>query len=146
MNTRIRFTILLVLGIMRVTSQILLVAVYTYCLVMISIDLSETTQKSALEIRDNIRDKIQSETKFKTIFFSDKIVFPDKKENCLRLEFVSDGILSQIMSQTTYRSCISSAINQRFWKFKFTYFTHFTAVKNSPECTFGIEMLEVFYI
>ena len=77
---------------------------------MISIDLSETPQKSALEIRDNIRDKIHSETKFKTNFFSDKFFFLDKKENCLRLEFVSDGILPQI----TYRSCISYAISRRF--------------------------------
>ena len=47
---------------------------------MISIDLSETTQKSALEIRDNVRDKIQSQTKSKTNF-------------CLGLDFVSDYIL-----------------------------------------------------
>ena len=44
-----------------------------YRFVMISIDLSETTQKSALEIQD----KIQSETKSKN-FFSDIIFFPIK--------------------------------------------------------------------
>ena len=38
----------------------LLVAVCIYRLVMISIDLSETTQKSTLEIRDKIYSKINS--------------------------------------------------------------------------------------
>ena len=38
------------------------IAVCTYRLVMISIERSETAQKSTLEIRDNsVRDKIQSE-------------------------------------------------------------------------------------
>ena len=44
--------------------------------------LSETTQKSAPEIQDNIQDKIQSETKSEIILFSNK--------NCLGLDFVSD--------------------------------------------------------
>ena len=52
-----------------------LIAVCTYCLVMISIDLSETTQKSTLDIWDKIQDNL----------FSDK-------EICLRLNFVSDWI------------------------------------------------------
>ena len=58
------------------------VAVCTYCLVMISIERSETAQKSALEIQDKfslrqnaVQDKIQSKN-----FFSngwEKIFFPD---------------------------------------------------------------------
>ena len=60
---------------------------------MISIDLSETAQKSALEIRD----KIQSETTSEN-FFSNKIIFSDKKKNSWILswtEFVLEGILPQ---------------------------------------------------
>ena len=49
---------------------------------MISIDLSETAKKSALEIRDNTWDKIQSKKNlrifFPTKFFSNKF-FSDKK-------------------------------------------------------------------
>ena len=56
----------------------LIFAVCTFRLVMISIDLSETTEKSVLEIQDNIRDKIQSKTKSETNFFSDKKLFFSK--------------------------------------------------------------------
>ena len=60
-----------------------LIAVCVYRLLMISIDLSETTQKSTLEIQD----KIQSETKFSPRqnlnFFSDNYFFFQRK-------FVSD--------------------------------------------------------
>ena len=48
-----------------------IIAVCTYCLVMISIERSKTAQKSALEIRDKfslkqnaVQDKIQSENFF----------------------------------------------------------------------------------
>ena len=56
---------------------------------MIGIDLSETAQKSTLEVWD----KIQSEK-----FFSNKIIFPIKKilRFYLRLNFVSDWISSRI--------------------------------------------------
>ena len=89
-----------------------------YCLVMISIERSDTTQKSALEIwgkfslRQNVvQDKIQSENFFpmvrkkfldwilsQTVFVSDWILS--------RAEFVLDWILSWI----TCRSCILYAI------------------------------------
>ena len=59
-----------------------IIAVCTYHLVMISTDLSETAQKSALEIRD----KIQSETKSKNFFFQ-QIFFLMKEKF---LDFVSD--------------------------------------------------------
>ena len=57
----------------------------------------DSSKKSALEIRDKIRE-----------FFSDKIIFPIKKilGFCLGLNFVPDRILSGI----TYRSCISYTI------------------------------------
>ena len=51
-----------------ISKRISLVAVCTYCLVMISIERSKTAQKSTLEIRDKfgprqntVRNKIQSE-------------------------------------------------------------------------------------
>ena len=43
----------------RKNNHLYFIAVHIYCLVMISIDLSETAKKSTLEIRD----KIQSKTK-----------------------------------------------------------------------------------
>ena len=43
-----------------------IIVVCIYCLVIINIDLSETTQKSALEIQD----KMQSETKSKNFFLT----------------------------------------------------------------------------
>ena len=51
-------------------SLIQIIEVCIYRLVIISIDLSETTQKSTLEIRE----KIQSETKSEN-FFSNNISF-----------------------------------------------------------------------
>ena len=56
---------------------------FFYRLVMISIDLSETTQKSTLEIRDKIQSKIKSEN-----FFSKK-----KKKKLLEKNFVRKRIL-----------------------------------------------------
>ena len=73
------------------------IAVCISRLVMISIDLSETTQKSTIEIRD----KIQSETISENFFFSNKNFFATKNPNfirkkfsdfCLGLNFVSDYI------------------------------------------------------
>ena len=65
-----------------------IIAVCTYRLVMISIERSETAQKSALEIRDKfspgqnaVRDKIQSENFF--LRWSEKNFF--WTEFCLRL-------------------------------------------------------------
>ena len=43
---------------------------YSGMRLVISIDLSETTKKSVLDIRDNVRDKIQSETKFRMQSFN----------------------------------------------------------------------------
>ena len=56
------------------------IAVCIYRLVMINIDLSETTQKSALEIQD----KFQSDTKSENFFFQQNF-FPDK--NFFQTEF-----------------------------------------------------------
>ena len=69
-----------------------LIAVFIYCLVMISIDLSETTQKSAPEIQDNIRDKFSPRKNPKNFFFLTKF------------------FLGPNLSRITYRSCISYAI------------------------------------
>ena len=83
-----------------------IIAVCTYRLVMISIERSETAQKSALEIqgkfspRQNaVWDKIQSETKFSLrIFFlmvrKKNFFRPNLVSDwiCLRLNFVSDWI------------------------------------------------------
>ena len=97
------------------------IAVSIYRLVMISINRSETAQKSALEIWDKfslrqnaVRDKVQSENLFLMvgkIFLLDWILSWTVLvlDSILsRTEFVLDWILSQI----TYGSCISYAIIQ----------------------------------
>ena len=73
-----------------------------YRLVMISINLSETAQKSALEIRDNVRDKIQSEKKSK-IFLSTKFF----------------STIFQIMSQTGFCLGLHTAIVFRVQSFNY---------------------------
>ena len=64
------------------------IAVCIYRLVMISIDLSETTQKvhwkSETKFRDNVQDKIQSEKKSKNFYW--KKILLGKKIS----DFVSD--------------------------------------------------------
>ena len=66
----------------------------------------QDSSNNALEIRDNVWDKIQSEKKSENLFSLTKFV----TEFGLGLDFVSDWILSRILSQITYSSCISYAI------------------------------------
>ena len=65
---------------MKLTNSLEIIAVCTYCLVMISIERSETAQKSALEIRE----KMQSKTKCSLRLFFDG----QKKKFFFGLNFV----------------------------------------------------------
>ena len=56
------------------------IVVCIYRLVMISIDLSETIQKSALKIRDKIQSETKSKNFFQQNFFSNKIFSQQKRK------------------------------------------------------------------
>ena len=80
------------------------IAVCAYCLVMISIDLSEITKKKV-----HWKSETKSAIFFWTKFFSNGNFFPDKKilseKNlgfCLRLNFVSDRICPRLNFATDY--------------------------------------------
>ena len=101
---------------------------------MISTDLSETTQKSALEIPDkiqsetnsvldNVQDKIQSEKKSK-IFFSPQFFF---------FLIISFPILSQMLSRTEFCLGLHTAVVFRMQSFN----TSYVILCNNSSCVFS---------
>ena len=91
------------------------IAECVYHLVMISIDLSERTRKSALEIQD----KIQSENFFfQQIFFPIKL-FSRQKKICWKKN-------SWILSQTEFCLGLHTAVVFRMQSFNCSYLIYYT--------------------